>query len=78
MPRAYDSEAGVSELSARCKILLQIQKGWRPAASGCLPPPPVPMPEDDGKEIIVPLVVANKRSQGASYEVQVVDLWDAR
>ena len=37
MPRAYDSQAGVSELSARMAITDALRAGWRPVQEGDLP-----------------------------------------
>ena len=54
MPRNYDVEAGVSEMSVRVALLQQIRQGWRPAGEGCLPSPPV-------AERSTPHRVANKK-----------------
>ena len=37
MPRAYDSEAGVSELQTRVAIMDAVRTGWRPVREGELP-----------------------------------------
>ena len=37
MPRCYDSNSGVSEMSVRVALLSQVRKGWRPSPEGCLP-----------------------------------------
>ena len=34
MPIAYDSAAGVTEFSTRCKIVNALSAGWRPASTG--------------------------------------------
>ena len=41
MPRHYDSNSGVSEMSVRVALLSQVRKGWRPSPEGCLPAAPL-------------------------------------